>query len=134
MGRGDVMQRQKLILTVDDSVAMRLSIRNTLRSAGYEVVEADNGQTALELLADKRVDLVLSDLNMPQVDGIEFVRRMKSSEALKSIPVIMVTTENQKKFLSVAREAGAIGWMYKPFKPEHLLMAVQKVFEKISPG
>lgn len=121
-------------MTVDDSKPVRLTIALALKHAGYGVVEASGGAEALELLKTEKVDLVLSDLNMPEMDGIELVRRIKATESSCSIPIIMLTTELQKSRLAEARQAGAIGWMYKPFKNDQLVLAVGKVFERINVG
>lgn len=122
---------QKLIMTVDDSKAIRLTVSLALKQSGYGVIEADGGDQALQLLQSERVDLVLCDLNMPGMDGIELLRRLKADPALSPIPVIMLTTELQKARLAEARAAGAMGWMFKPFKAEQLVFAVGRVFEKL---
>lgn len=121
---------QKLIMTVDDSKSIRLTVSLALRHAGYRVVEASGGEEALELLRRETVDLILLDLNMPEMDGIELTRRIKGDDANRSIPVVMLTTELQKSRLAEARAAGAVGWMYKPFRSEELVAAVAQVFER----
>jgi two-component system chemotaxis response regulator CheY len=121
---------QKTILTVDDSTAVRMLISLTLTQAGYRVLEAANGREALALMSDEQIDLVLSDLNMPQMDGIELIRGISSLYGPRKVPVIMLTTEHQRGRLAEAREAGAAGWMFKPFKTGDLLAAVETVLER----
>ncbi len=118
------------IMTVDDSKVVRLTIALTLKQAGHSVVEAECGEEALKLLKAEKADLVISDFNMPRMDGSQLVRAIKSDPELQSIPVIMLTTEHARQRLDEARQAGAIGWIQKPFKAEQLVAAVQKVAEK----
>lgn len=119
------------IMTVDDSRAVRLTIALTLKQAGHRVIEAANGEDALELLKTEKVDLIISDFIMPRMDGIQLVREIKADRDYHSIPVIMLTTENSKGRLSEAKEAGAFGWMNKPFKAEHLVAAVNSLSKKL---
>lgn len=118
------------IMTVDDSRAVRLTVALALKQAGYGVVEAANGEEALELLKTEKVDIILSDFNMPGMDGSQLVRQIKAHQEYRSIPVIILTTENAKSRLSEAKAAGAVGWMNKPFKAEHLVAAVKTLSEK----
>ncbi len=118
------------ILTVDDSKVVRLTIALTLKQAGHSVVEAESGEDALKLLRSEKVDLVISDFNMPRMDGSQLVRAIKQDPDLRAIPVIMLTTEHARKRLDEAREAGAVGWIHKPFKSEQLVAAVKKLAEK----
>ncbi len=118
------------IMTVDDSRAIRLTIALALKQAGHSVVEAACGEDALELLKTEKVDLIISDFNMPGMDGAQLVRQIKADVKFRSIPVIMLTTENAKGRLSEAKEAGAVGWMNKPFKAEHLVAAVKTLSEQ----
>ncbi len=117
-------------MTVDDSKAVRLTIALTLRHAGHRVVEAASGEEALELLKTEKVDLIISDFYMPGMDGSQLVRHIKAHEDFRAIPVVMLTTENAKSRLAEAKEAGAIGWLNKPFKAEHLVAAVKTISEK----
>lgn len=119
------------IMTVDDSRAVRLTVALALRQAGHRIVEAASGEEALEILKTEKVDLVISDFNMPGMDGSQLVRQIKSNKDYHSIPVIMLTTENARGRLAEAKEAGAIGWMNKPFKAEHLVAAVKTLSEKL---
>ena len=113
------------ILAVDDSASMRQMVVFTLQSAGYEVVEAADGQQALDLAKGASFDLVLSDVNMPVMDGIELVRELRQLEAYKYTPILMLTTETSgdKKM----KGAGATGWVVKPFNPDKLLATIKKV-------
>jgi two-component system chemotaxis response regulator CheY len=117
-------------MTVDDSKAVRLTIALALKQAGHNIIEAACGEDALELLKTEKVDLIISDFNMPGMDGSQLVRHVKADPALRSIPVIMLTTEVAKGRLSEAKEAGAVGWMNKPFKSEHLVGAVKTLAQK----
>ena len=118
-----------LILAVDDSPSMRGMIAYLLRQAGYEVLEADDGEKALELAKAKRVDLVLTDQNMPNMDGITLVKRLRALDGYASTPIMLLTTESSEEMKRKGRDAGATGWMVKPFDPERLL----EVFARILP-
>lgn len=118
------------IMTVDDSRAIRLTIALALKQAGHRVVEAASGEDALELLKTEKVDLIISDINMPGMDGNQLVQRIKAHPDYCSIPIIMLTTENAQGRLSDAKKAGAIGWMNKPFKAEQLVAAVKTLADK----
>lgn len=117
-------------MTVDDSRAIRLTIALALKQAGHRVVEAASGEDALELLKTEKVDLIISDINMPGMDGNQLVQRIKAHPDYCSIPIIMLTTENAQGRLSDAKKAGAIGWMNKPFKAEQLVAAVKTLADK----
>jgi len=118
------------VLIVDDSQAMRKMIRKVIELSGFDVgemYEASNGREALDVLTDHWVDLVLCDVHMPEMDGIEFLRRVKAEEILKGVPVIMVTTEGREDVLEEARRLGAKGYVKKPFSPERLKETMTKV-------
>jgi len=115
------------ILIVDDSVSMRQMVGFTLRQGGYEVVEAEHGQDALNKLAAVTVDLILTDLNMPVMDGITLIRNVRKQPALKSKPILMLTTEGLAAKKEEGKAAGATGWIVKPFDPEKLLLTLAKV-------
>ena len=115
------------ILTVEDSTSMREMISFTLTEAGYSVMEAQDGQDALAKLNGESVDLVITDLNMPKMDGIELTRELRSQISHKFVPIVFLTTESQVQKKQAAKEAGATGWIVKPFKPEQLLNVVRKV-------
>jgi two-component system chemotaxis response regulator CheY len=117
----------KLIMVVDDSISIRQVVGITLKQAGYEVIDACDGQDALAKLTGQKVNLIISDVNMPNMDGITFVRELKTRAAYKFTPVLMLTTESQEEKKEQGKAAGARAWMVKPFKPEALLAAVQKL-------
>ncbi len=117
----------KKILSVDDSASIRQMVSFTLKKEGYEVIEAVDGRDALEKLKGSGVDMVLTDLNMPNLDGIGLIKAMRSDPALKFTPAIMLTTESQGEKKDAGRQAGATGWIVKPFKPEQLVSVVKKV-------
>ena len=117
----------KRIMTVDDSSSVRQMVSFTLKQAGYEVVEAVDGKDALAKLEASGVDMVLTDLNMPNVDGIGVIKGVRAHPAYRFIPVVMLTTESQESRKLEGRQAGATGWIVKPFKPEQLLAVVKKV-------
>lgn len=114
------------ILTVDDSVAMRQMTSATLSSAGYEVVEAADGREALQIAMEQAIDLVITDVNMPQMDGIALVRELRSLPAYRSKPLLVLTTESAATRKLEGRAAGASGWMLKPFNSERLLATIAR--------
>ena len=114
-------------LIVDDSVTIRQMVSFTLKQAGFTVVEAVDGQDALDRLESQRPDLVITDLNMPRVDGINFIRRLRGRPATRHTPVLMLTTESQESKRQEGRAAGATGWIVKPFHPDKLLQVIGKV-------
>jgi two-component system, chemotaxis family, chemotaxis protein CheY len=116
----------KTILTADDSASMREMISFTLKNAGYEVVEAVDGKDALEKIGGAPVAMLFTDLNMPNVDGIELIRQVRGMPQYKYIPIIMLTTESQDEKKQAGRSAGASGWIVKPFRAEQLLMIAKK--------
>ena len=117
----------KQILIVDDSSSMREMVKLTLAEAGYAVVEAENGEEALGQLSKNSVNMVLTDLNMPVMDGMELIRSIRKQEDNKFLPIVMLTTESEISKKEEGRSAGANGWLVKPFVPEKLLMVVKKV-------
>lgn len=117
----------KKIMTVDDSASIRQMVGFTLRNAGYEVIESEDGQEALDVLEKETVDMLITDLNMPNVDGISLIKQVRGREATKFIPIIMLTTESQDDKKKQGREAGATGWIVKPFRPDQLINVVNKV-------
>ncbi|GAB6096333.1 response regulator [Desulfatiferula olefinivorans] len=118
----------KKILTADDSASMRQMVTFTLTGAGYEVVESVDGKDALAKLKDPDIGMIITDLNMPNMDGIELIRSVRGMPAFKFIPIILLTTESQDEKKKEGKEAGATGWIVKPFKPEQLIGVVKKVF------
>lgn len=117
----------KIIMTADDSASVRQMVSFTLKQAGYEVVEAKDGQEALEKLRNNPVNMLVTDLNMPNMDGIELIRKVRSEPQFKFMPIIMLTTESQAAKKQEGKAAGATGWIVKPFKPEQLLAVIKRV-------
>lgn len=117
----------KIIMTVDDSASVRQMVSFTLRDAGYQVVEARDGKDAMEKLQGASIHMMITDLNMPNMDGIELIRQVRASASHKFIPIVMLTTESQAGKKQEGKAAGATGWIVKPFKPEQLLGVVKKV-------
>lgn len=115
------------VLVVDDAVSMRQMVAFTLRHGGYDVVEAEHGQDALNKLQSTTVDLVLTDLNMPVMDGITLIQNLRKIPAMKSKPILMLTTEGLAAKKEQGKAAGATGWIVKPFDPEKLLQTLAKV-------
>lgn len=118
---------KKKVMTVDDSRTMRDMVTFTLKSAGYDVVEAADGQQAMTAIAANKVDLVITDLNMPVMDGLTLIRKLRAIPAHRTLPILMLTTEADDKKKAEGRAAGATGWIVKPFNPEKLVSVVQKV-------
>lgn len=116
----------KSILAVDDSTSMRQMVNFTLKSAGYEVTEAADGQKVLDIAKSRSFDLVLSDVNMPIMDGITLIRNLRALADFKFTPILMLTTEAGLK-KKKGKEVGATGWIVKPFNPEMLLKIVKRV-------
>lgn len=117
----------KTIMSVDDSASVRQMVSFTLKSAGFGVVEAADGQDALSKLNGSTVNMVITDLNMPNMDGIGLIRALRANPAYKFIPIVMLTTESQVEKKQEGKAAGATGWIVKPFQPEQLLAVVKKV-------
>jgi two-component system chemotaxis response regulator CheY len=117
----------KRILTVDDSRTMREMVALTLRGAGFDVVQADDGINALKTLETNEVDMIITDLNMPNMDGLELVRALRSKPQFKGVPILFLTTRNSDADKSAGRAAGATGWIVKPFDPARLVQVVNKV-------
>lgn len=117
----------KRILVVDDSASVRNVCGIALREAGYEVVEAANGQEALARLEGERIHLIISDVNMPVLDGISFLKELKRHPGYRFTPVIMLTTESGEQRKQEGRAAGAKAWIVKPFQPAVMLDAVSKL-------
>jgi len=117
----------KVILAVDDSASMRQMVGVTLRSAGYDVVEATDGQEALDYARGHPVDLVLTDVNMPRMDGIRLVSELRSLPTYRLTPLLLLTTESSPERKAQGKQAGATGWMVKPFNPDQLLATLARV-------
>jgi two-component system chemotaxis response regulator CheY len=117
----------KTILTVDDSSTMRQMIAFTLTQAGFSVLEASDGQEALDLARTKGADLVITDVNMPRMDGITLVQELRQLGSYRFTPILVLTTESTPEMKAKGKAAGATGWIVKPFSPEKLLETVNKV-------
>jgi two-component system chemotaxis response regulator CheY len=117
----------KTALVVDDSVSIRQMVTFTLQSAGFTTIEGSNGVEALAATTNKTVDLVVTDLNMPQMDGITLVKELRKRPGFKFTPILLLTTESQDAKKQEGKAAGATGWMVKPFQPDQLLSVVNKV-------
>jgi two-component system chemotaxis response regulator CheY len=117
----------KTILTADDSTSMRQMISYTLSNAGYNVVEAVDGQDALNKISSSAPHMLITDLNMPNLDGLELIRRVRALPQCKYIPIVMLTTESQDAKKQAGRAAGASGWIVKPFRGEQLVLVAKKL-------
>ena len=117
----------KTALIVDDSVSMRRMVAFTLRQAGFDVLEGEDGRDALARMAGRKIEIIVTDLNMPVMDGIAFIRSVRQLPAFKFTPILMLTTESQGDKKQEGRAAGATGWIVKPFDPQKLLDTIAKV-------
>ncbi|MBN2804592.1 MAG: response regulator [Deltaproteobacteria bacterium] len=117
------------ILIVDDSASIRQMISFTLKKAGYNIVEAVDGADAMKKLATAKVNMVITDLNMPNMNGIELIKNIRKNSTCRFAPVIMLTTESQDSKKQEGKAAGATGWIVKPFKPDQLISVVKKVLK-----
>ncbi|MGC3961409.1 MAG: response regulator [Verrucomicrobiota bacterium] len=118
----------KTILTVDDAATMRRMVSFTLKAAGHEVLEAQDGAAALNLLKSRSVDLVITDINMPTMTGIELTRQLRAQPNFQKTPIILLTTESDPGKKAEGRAAGATGWIVKPFNSDQLLAIIAKLF------
>ena len=116
-----------VILSVDDSMSMRQLVSFTLQKEGYRVVEAVDGREALAKVKGVAVNMVITDLNMPNMDGIELIRALRNDPAFKFLPIVMLTTESTADKKDAGKNAGATGWIVKPFKPEQLVAVVKRL-------
>jgi two-component system chemotaxis response regulator CheY len=117
----------KMILVVDDSSSIRQVVCEALKDAAYQVLQADDGQAGLRLMDGRKINLIISDLNMPNMDGLSFVTAVKQLSAYRFTPVIMFTTESSAQMRAAGRAAGVRAWLVKPFQPAVLLDAVAKL-------
>ena len=115
------------ILAVDDSASMRQMVSFTLKSAGYDVVDAVDGQDAYDKANKRRFDLVLTDQNMPRLDGIGLTRKLRGHPGFAATPILILTTESSDQMKQAGRAAGATGWLVKPFDPAKLIEVIAKV-------
>ncbi len=117
----------KRIMIVDDSVTVRQVLRLTLTNAGYDLLEACDGEDALNVIAGQEIDMMITDLNMPKLDGIELIRQVRKCKEYRFLPIVMLTTESADDKKQEGKAAGASGWIVKPFKPEQLLKVVNLI-------
>ncbi len=117
----------KIALTVDDSKTIREMVSFTLKNNGFEVMEAEDGQQALQVLGSKDVTVIITDLNMPNMDGFELMRQLRANPKYKFVPILMLTTESDDTKKEIGKKAGATGWIVKPFNPEKLIQVINKV-------
>jgi two-component system chemotaxis response regulator CheY len=115
------------VLTVDDSRTMREMLRLALTDAGYRVVQAEDGVHGLEVLSDETPDVIVTDINMPRMDGFGFIEEVRSDPRYRGLPILVLTTESDAEKKNRARMAGATGWIIKPFNPEKLVEAIRRV-------
>jgi two-component system chemotaxis response regulator CheY len=120
------------VLVVDDFATMRRIVKNVLKQIGFtKIVEADDGSTALPVLKNDKVDLIISDWNMPKVTGLELLKAVRSDDSMKNIPFLMVTAEGQKDNIVQAVQAGVSNYVVKPFTPETIQEKLEQMFKKI---
>lgn len=117
----------KTALVVDDSRSLRGLVCDTLEEAGYNVLQSANGQEALETVSQNSVDFVITDVNMPVLDGISLVQQLRTKSGLQHIPILILTTEATSSMKNRGRLAGATGWMVKPFSPTQLINVVSRI-------
>jgi two-component system chemotaxis response regulator CheY len=117
----------KTVMTVDDSATARQMTGLVLRNGGYEVIEAVDGEDALVKAQGRLIHLIITDINMPKMDGLELTRRLRAMEEYKFVPIVLLTTESQPEKKQEGKAAGATGWIVKPFNPDQLLAVVKKV-------
>jgi two-component system chemotaxis response regulator CheY len=115
------------VLTIDDSRTILAMLHHTLSNAGFEVLQAEDGQRGLSVLDANRVDIVITDINMPVMDGIEFIRRVRAKGTHNSLPILILTTETSQDKREQGRAAGGTGWIVKPFDPEKLISVIHRV-------
>lgn len=118
---------KKTVLAVDDSSSIRLMVAFSLEQAGYDVVHAVNGEDGLAKAKEQSVDLVLTDHNMPVMDGLTLIKRLRELATYQSVPILMLTTEYSDQIKEAGKKAGANGWLVKPFDPERLIAVVRTV-------
>jgi two-component system chemotaxis response regulator CheY len=115
------------VLTVDDSRTILAMLRHTLTNAGFEVLQAEDGQQGLDVLNRESVDIVITDINMPVMDGIEFIRNVRASGQHQSLPILILTTETSQEKRDQGKSAGGTGWIVKPFDPDKLISVIHRV-------
>ena len=115
------------VLTVDDSRTILAMLHHTLSNAGFEVLQAEDGKQGLDVLKTEQVDVVITDINMPVMDGIEFIRHVRATGNHQSLPILILTTESSQDKRDQGRAAGGTGWIVKPFDPEKLISVINRV-------
>jgi two-component system chemotaxis response regulator CheY len=115
------------VLVVDDSNSMRQMIRFTLEEEGCEIFEAENGKRGTELLPEATPELIITDINMPEMNGLDFIRAVRGDSAYKFVPILVLTTESEQQKQEEGKQAGATAWLVKPFTPESLVATVHKL-------
>jgi two-component system chemotaxis response regulator CheY len=121
------MSQAKTILTVDDSRTMRDMLMMTLTEAGYQVTQAEDGVEGLEKLSGPCPDAIITDINMPRLDGFGFIEKVRADPTRRAVPILVLTTESEAELKDRARKAGATGWIVKPYNPDKLLDALRRV-------
>lgn len=121
------MPEQTRVLIVDDSASMRMLIRHTLTSQGFHVDQAEDGVAALGWLCANDPDVIITDINMPRMDGFGLIERVRAEDRHRDRPILVLSTENSDEKKERARKAGATGWIVKPFQPEKLIAAVRRL-------
>ena len=117
----------KTILTIDDSRTMREMLRKTLQSSGFDVIQAEDGVHGIEVLRNSDPHVIITDVNMPRMDGLEFIETVRADRERRAVPILVLTTESDTEKKSRARRAGATGWIVKPFDPVKLVDAINRV-------
>ncbi|MCK5267603.1 MAG: response regulator [Spirochaetes bacterium] len=117
----------KMIMAVDDSASIRQMVSFTLKEAGYTTIEADDGSEALDKIKSNDIDMLITDLNMADVDGIELISKVRAMPKYKFVPIIMLTTESEEAKKMKGKAVGATGWIVKPFQPDQLLAVIKKL-------
>ena len=115
------------VLTVDDSKTILAMLHHTLSNAGFEVLQAEDGRQGLDVLKTETVDVVITDINMPVMDGIEFIKNVRASGQYQSLPILILTTETSQDKRDQGKAAGGTGWIVKPFDPEKLISVIHRV-------
>lgn len=118
------------VCTVDDSQSIRDMMSYTLKEAGFNVLQAEDGQKALEVLSNNQADLVITDLNMPNMDGLTLIKSLREKPQYSGTPILMLTTESDAEKKAAGKAAGATGWIVKPFNPDNLINVIKKVTGK----
>jgi two-component system, chemotaxis family, chemotaxis protein CheY len=128
IGENEVSMHKR-ILAVDDSVSVRRMVSFTLIREGYDVVEAANGEDAIKRLDSDKIDMVITDLNMPRMNGLELLKKVREDPAKKFMPIIMLTTESDRDTVLEGKASGVTGWIIKPFTPDKLIEVVKRVMK-----